>query len=83
MKLKASTEWFGIEDELKAMGRKLRYNSDLYDLLHNVRDRVSDLSKEEVKARSHRSNRVDELLVLINDDIELIEEYLLIAILAG
>lgn len=83
MKIKDSINWYLVENDLKTKGRRLHDNADLLDMLRNVGNQVSELSREEVKARSHRSNRAPELLERINSDIEMIEEYLLIAMLAG
>lgn len=83
MKIKNSIEWFSVEAELIAKGKKLNDDYGLLDMLRNVHRLVNKLSIEEVKLRTRRSNTVTELLDKINSDIELIEEYMLMAVLAG
>ncbi len=83
MRIEVSIDWYRVEDDLKQKGRRLEDNADLLDMLRNVGNRVTELSREEVKARSHRSNKAQETLEKINADVELIEEYLLIAMLRG
>lgn len=52
-------------------------------MIHNIGFKIADLSRAEIDARRGKPYRAQELLKQINDDIEMIEEYLLVAILVG
>ena len=52
-------------------------------MIRNISTDVSNLSKAEVLARANRSNRAEEILAKINEDIETVEGFLLVAALLG
>jgi hypothetical protein len=52
-------------------------------MIRNISIEVSELSKAEVQARQGKKGRAAELLIKINQDIEMIEEYLLVAAILG
>lgn len=78
-----STEWAPIETYLMSKSLKLKHGDELTSMVHNVYKQVQQLSREEVEQRRGRMNKVDELLVKINEGIVVIEEYLLMAKLLG
>jgi hypothetical protein len=52
-------------------------------MINNIEKKVCQLSRQEIELRRHRSNTVDELLKIINQEIVEIEEFILIASLLG
>jgi hypothetical protein len=52
-------------------------------MIRNIGLEVTELSKAEVLARTGRSTLAEELLVKINEDIETVEGFLLVAALLG
>jgi hypothetical protein len=52
-------------------------------MIENIRAEVTALSKAEVEARQGRKHHAEELLIRVNQDIEMVEEYLLVAALLG
>jgi len=59
------------------------YARDLRAMIKNIQIDVTALSKAEVEMRRNHSNNVKELLTKINDDIDLVEGYVLVAALMG
>ena len=78
-----SVEWSKLESELIGKTHRLKNNHDIRRMIKNLNVKITDLSKAEVEARRGRSHRSDQLLKEINDDIQLVEEFLLIAKLIG
>ena len=56
---------------------------DVYRMLDNIGTKITRLSKAEVLARRGQPGRAAELLTQINDDINLVEEFILVAALIG
>jgi hypothetical protein len=52
-------------------------------MINNIRIEVTKLSRAEVMARTGRGHLAEELLVKINEDIETVEGFLLVAALLG
>jgi hypothetical protein len=52
-------------------------------MIRNIRPEVTLLSKAEVEKRRGRNHATDDILKRINDDIEMVEQYLLVAALIG
>ena len=52
-------------------------------MIYNIRVRVSDLSRAEVEMRRGKSNNVSKLVAKINEEIDLVEGYILVAALVG
>ena len=63
--------------------RGLSYSRDIRLMINNVRIKITELSKAEVLERANRSNLSKELILKINEEIEIIEGYLLVASLLG
>jgi len=83
MKLQKSTDWSSIEIALSSKCRNLAHSSDVKRMIRNIGLEVTQLSKAEVLARSGRSNKSAELLIKINEDLETVEGFLLVAALLG
>ena len=82
-KIASSTEWATVETALINNTSKLMFRKDVIAMIRNIQPLVTELSKAEVNQRRGLSNNVDELLIKINDDIDLVEGYILVAALIG
>lgn len=82
-KITNSLEWAALDIELTRKTSKLEYGCDVRKMIRNIQTHVDNLSRAEVEKRLGRSNKVDELITKINNDIELVNEYLLMASLIG
>lgn len=78
-----SLEWSNIEIDLMRKANKLGNKADLSRMINNIRKEVTELSKAEVVARRGPKYEAIDRLNRINQDIELIEEYILVAALIG
>lgn len=83
MKIKSSIEWNNVELTLDSKCRNLTYCDEVRKMIKNITMEVTELSKAEVYARRGKRRPAIELLNKINKDIEMIEEYLLVAALMG
>lgn len=81
--IQSSLDWAPIESLLLHQISKLMYARDLRAMIKNIQIDVTALSKAEVEMRRNHSNNVKELLTKINDDIDLVEGYVLVAALMG
>lgn len=63
--------------------RNLSHKEDIKKILNNVRLSVAQLSKIEVEDRRVKSHRSKDILDKVNQDIEMINEYILVAALLG
>ena len=81
--MKNSLEWAGICTDLTAKAGRLANGKDVVRMINNIGISVTELSRAEVDARRGKTCRAEELLSKINTDIELVEEYLLVAALLG
>jgi hypothetical protein len=78
-----SLEWNKLETILKSRAKVLTNGKDVYKMIENIKPEVTKLSIAEIEARRGRKQKSQELLIQINRDIEMIEEYLLVATLLG
>ena len=81
--IKNSLEWSPIENKLKHKSRELKFENEIKKMIDNVQLEVTELSKAEIKVRRGAIHAADEILLKINQDIEMIEEYILVATLLG
>jgi len=78
--IKNSLEWDPVRRDLKSKILALPYSPDLRRMMRTVDDLVTELSKIEVDARRTKSNtKVDEKLLVINDCIKTLEQWILLA----
>lgn len=82
-KIKNSTDWSDIEFRIMNKVRGLKHEREIKRLISNVKNSITELSKAEVEMRRKRTNNVDALIEKINIDIEMVEEYILVAALIG
>lgn len=82
-KITSSLDWSAIETDLLSRTRGLMFHKDVATMIRNIKPSVTQLSKEEVLLKRGRNRRAEELVEKINNDIELIEEYILVAALIG
>ena len=81
--IKNSLDWPKQELSLKRKARNLSQSQDVWRMIESITKEVSQLSKAEVLVRQGRKHAADELLIKVNQDIELVEEYILVATLLG
>jgi hypothetical protein len=78
-----SLDWPPIEVTLLRKASSLVHGADVKKMIGNIQHQVTELSRAEVLVRQGQKHRADALLIRINNDIELVEEYLLVAALLG
>lgn len=78
-----SLEWNKLQDTLRHRARGLKHSRDVMKMIDNISSEITLLSKAEISARRGRHTEADTLLIKINEDIELVEEYILVAALLG
>jgi hypothetical protein len=81
--IKVSTDWNSYEEGLLHKTRGLSYEKDVRKMIENIRAEITKLSKAEVEDRRSKSHKARDILEKINQDIEMVEEYLVIAALLG
>jgi hypothetical protein len=80
--IKTSLDWENRRQELMTQMRKLDYAPDLRRMLKNIDTMVVELSKLEVESRRTKSTtRSDGQLRRINESIDALEKWLMLAIL--
>jgi len=80
MQIQTSLDWQAVYSELTKQIGQLPYNPDLWKMLNNISNMISELSKAEVKPR--RLNKPEynkEKVDAINKAIDHLEKLLLIA----
>ena len=83
MMIKNSLEWNNVEHNLRQKSYGLVYGKEIRKMISNIHPEISDLSRAEIEARRGNCRRADEILVKVNEHINEIEEFLLIAALIG
>lgn len=81
--IKSSTDWNEYEMALLSKTRGLSYEHEVKRMIENIRAEITELSKAEVLARRGQTHRAKEVLSKVNNDIDMVEEYLLVAALLG
>jgi len=81
--IQSSLDWSRVEADLMHQTYGLRYRDDVCSMIHNIQYSITELSKAEVEARHGRPHKARELLVKVNQDIEMVESYILVAALIG
>jgi hypothetical protein len=81
--IKISLDWPLQEAALLRKTCGLVHEQEIRRMIKNIQNEVTELSKTEVLVRQGQKHRADELLTKVNKDIELVEEYLLVAALLG
>lgn len=81
--IKDSLEWPKYEANLLSKTQKLVHGYQVRKMIKNIRPEITLLSKAEVEKRRGRIHATDEILTRINDDIEMVEQYLLVAAFLG
>lgn len=81
--LNNSLDWAKIESNIYEKIKNIQKFKDLKKIVENIKVDVEHLSKEEVKERTKRSNNASSLREKINNNIELLEEYIIIGKLLG
>jgi len=82
-RINSSIEWTAVESDILHKSRKLINRRDIRRFVKNIQQEITQLSKAEVEARQGKKIKAKEILNKVNADIEMVEEYLLIAALLG
>ena len=83
-KIQNSLDWPKVRNQLRAGLAKISYNHDLYKMLSNIDNMITELSKAEVTARQRKSDtEVTTKLKSINESIQYVEKMLLYFALAN
>src|ERR1700756_2484209 len=80
-KITDSTEWGDVESYLSKKISGLKHEREIKRMIRNIQTVVTQLSKAEVEMRRGRSNNVESLLNNVNEDAQMVEEYILVAAL--
>lgn len=78
-----SLDWSAVEARFLRHAFKLSYKRELVKMIRGIRESVAELSRAEVLARRGKRLEAEKLLTKINEDIEMAEEFLIIAALVG
>ena len=81
--IRNSLDWPGKESSLLHKTIGLVHEQEVRRMIKNIQLEVTELSKAEVLVRQGQKHRADELLAKVNQDIEIVEEFLLVAALLG
>lgn len=81
--IKSSLDWNNLESKLLRQTLTLKHSHEIRKMIGNIHVDVVALSKAEVEARRGKKHAADELLNKVNEDIEIVEEFLLVAALLG
>ena len=81
--IESSLDWSGIENEMLSKLKECVYNKEVKRMIENVSVDVKKLSQLEVDDRRNRTQRSKELVKRINDNILMIDQYILMAKLIG
>lgn len=80
MEIKTALDWNDVHSELRAQLNVLPYNPDLRRMLNNITNMVTELSQLEVETRrTGKSVYTEKYLSEINESIDRLEKFLLIA----
>ena len=81
--IETSLDWAECESKLLRKANKFSNGNDIKKMIKNINIQVTKLSKAEVSLRQGQKHATDALLSNINENIEMIEEYLIVAALIG
>lgn len=81
--IQTSLDWAAIETDLMHKSMNYMHGHEIRRMVRNISFEVAELSRAEVLARRGKKLRAEELLVKINEDIQTVQEFLLVAALIG
>lgn len=81
--IKNSLEWNDTSTHMRRQAKNLKNSRDIIKMIDNIGKEIALLSNAEIEARRGKKHRAEELLIKINQDIEMVEEYILVASLIG
>jgi len=85
--IKSSLDWSLKGSELRHCAQTkietLSNRTQVCRMIDNISLEITQLSKAEVLARRGQRHLAEELLIKVNNDIELVEEFILVAALIG
>jgi hypothetical protein len=81
--IETSLDWAPLRDKLLKDSRDTKHYRDIQKMVSNISRSVTDLSRAEVDYRRGKKHRACELLEKINQDIETVQEFIVVANLIG
>lgn len=81
--IKSSLDWYEAERDLLKKSKNIVHTREIRKILDNIHDDVCELSIAEIDARRGKPKRAEVLLEKINEDLKMLEEYIVIAKLLG
>lgn len=81
--IKNSLDWNKLESKLYHQAAGLLHRRDIQKMIKNINIEISQLSIAEIDTRCGKKRSAEEILLKVNQDIEIVEEYILIATLLG
>jgi len=78
-----SLEWSNLETDFIRKSKNLSNFREIRKMIDNIGNEVTLLSKAEVEVRQGKKSAVKDILIRVNQDIELLEGYILVAALLG
>lgn len=81
--IQTSLDWSAVESALLRQSSGLMYQMNLRSMIRNIQVSITELSRAEIEMRRGNSNNVPKLLAKINEEIDMVEGYILVAALIG
>ena len=78
-----SIDWNFYESDLIKKSLNLKHSGEIRQMILNIRPLIEQLSIAEVEARQGKRQKAKDILSNVNENIQLVEEYLLIAAILG
>lgn len=77
--IKTSLDWYKAEQDLLQKSKNIVHVREMRKILDNIHDDVYELSIAEIDARRGKPKKAESILQKINEDLAMLEEYILIA----
>lgn len=81
--IKTSLEWAALETTLIHKSTNYTHGREIRRMIRNISFEVAELSRAEVLARRGKKMKAEEILAKVNQDIQTVQEFLLVAALIG
>ena len=81
--IKSSLDWYEAERDLLQKSKNIVHVRQMRKILDNIHGDVCELSIAEIDARRGKPKRAEALLQKINEDLKMLEEYILVTKLLG
>lgn len=82
VKITTASDWYTVKSLIRSQMNTIGYNRSLYSIYQNINTMVDTLSKLEINKHAKRNeNLIQEQIDKINSSIDILEKYLLMAML--